>query len=184
MAKHHWTYDKLAKNAYRMNPKTRGPNYPYVPRYEYQSFTDGPNRGQKVIVPFVGTKSLLISLRAWGVTQSSMHQVTLHFSDVDIRTEDPKSSNYFQIQYNGATYWCHKLDRYRNPLTSRCSCRDYFFTWAYYNFLASCLFGAKPRPYKRKTTTRPPRNPHGIIGICKHVYHAWALLRNSGMTVN
>lgn len=119
---HKWTWDKLAKNAYRLNPKSRGPRYPFTPRFEVASYTSGPNRGQKVIVPFVGTKSVLVSLRAWGVTQASLHNITLLFSEVDIKTEDPKSTNYFQIQYEGKMYWIHKFDKLRNPLTSRCTC--------------------------------------------------------------
>lgn len=118
----HWTWQKLAQNAYRLNPKSRGPKYPYTPRFEFQGFTSGQNRDQKVIVPYKGTNSLLISLKAWGVTQSSLHNVTMLFSNVDIITENPNDSNYFQIQYDGVMYWCKKLDKTRNPLTSRCTC--------------------------------------------------------------
>lgn len=181
---HHYTWDKLVKNAYRLNPRSRGQNYPYTPKWEYQTYTSGEDRGQKVIVPFKGTNSVLISLRAWGVTQASLHNVTLYFQDVDIQTEDPNSTDYFQIQYKGVMYWVHKLDKFRNPLTSRCTCKDEFFTWAYYKYNAKCLYGPKPRPYIRKTTWMPPRNAHGLIGCCKHVHNAWAILRNSGLTMN
>ena len=138
---HRFTWDKLAKNAYRLNPKTRGHNYPYVPKFETTGFTSGPNKGQKVIVPFVGTKSCLISLRCWGVTQASMHKVTLLFSDVDIKTEDPNNMNYFQIQYDNQMYWIHKFDKFRNPLTSRCSCASYFFDFSYYLLILRHLPG-------------------------------------------
>ena len=181
---HNWTWQKLAQNAYRLNPKSRGINSPYVPKWEFQNFTSGQNKDQKVIVPYKGTKSLLISMKAWGVTQASMHNVTLLFSDVDILTENPNSSNYFQIQYDGTMYWCKKLDRTRNPLTSRCTCKDEFFTWSIWKHNAGCLYGPKPKPYQRKTTTYPQRNPSHIVGCCKHIYHAWAVLRNSGLTVN
>lgn len=316
MANHHYTWDKLVKNAYRLNPKSRGPKYPYTPRFEYQLFSSGKNSGQKVIVPYKGTKSLLISLRAWGVTQASLHNITMLFSDVDIVTENPESSDYFQIQYDGVMYWCKKLDKYRNPLTSRCSCftgdtkvlladgskvllkelsgeffvnsfdlktkqfiaafggnaglkqlkmpiieltfddgykvkctpdhkfltvdnlyveaetllgkdvkttlgkskvvdiqlagrddvycltvpqfgnftlengaivsncADEFYTWAFWKYNAGCLYGVKPRPYQRKTTTYPERNPSHLIGCCKHIYNAWALLKNTGLTIN
>ena len=99
---HRFTWDKLVKNAYRLNPKSRGQNYPYTPKWEIQDFTSGQNRGEKVIVPFLGTKSCLVSLRAWGVTQASLHKVTLLFHDVDIKTEDPNSRDYFQIQYENS----------------------------------------------------------------------------------
>ena len=181
---HTWTWDKLVKNAYRMNPKSRGINYPYTPKFEICEFTSGNNRGKNVVVPYMGTHSFLISLRAWGVTQSSLHKVTLLFHDVDIVKENPNSTDYFMCQYDGVTYWVHKLDKYRNPLTSRCSCADEFFTWALWKFNNGCLYGSKPRPYQRKTTTYPERNPKHIVGCCKHVYNAWSILRNSGMTMN
>lgn len=181
---HTYTWTKLAQNAYRLNPKSRGPKYPYVPKWEIQGFTSGMNKGQKVIVPYVGTKSVLISLKAWGVTQASLHNVTLLFSDVDILTENPNNMNYFQIEYDNIMYWIKKLDRNRNPLTARCTCKDEFFTWAYYRKAAGCLYGPAPRPYQRKTTWMPPRNPNGIVGICKHVYHSWQVLKDSGLTLN
>lgn len=181
---HTYTWAKLVQNAYRLNPKSRGPKYPYSPKFEVQIFTSGPNKGQATIIPYVGTKSLLIGLRAWGVTQASLHSVSLLFHDVEILTEDPKNMNYFPIQYNNQMYWCKKLDQRRNPLTSRCSCKDEFFTWAYYKYNAGCLYGTKPKMYVRKTTWMPPRNPNGLIGCCKHVYNAWAYLKGSGFTIN
>ena len=319
---HKYTWDKLVKNAYRLNPKSRGHRYPYTPKFEVSAYTSGPNRGQKVIVPFVGTKSVLISLRAWGVTQASLHNVTMLFSEVDIQKQDPHSTNYFQIQYEGEMYWIRKLDKFKNPLTARCTCftgdtkvlladgtsktfkelekeeefelfsydyinnkivvskagnsrlikqnapiielifndnsklkctpdhktylkngqlefacnllnktvltksgkdlivtdikevenedvycltnpefgnfcvqvgedgvveancADFFFTFAWYNYHnAHCLYGPAPRPYQKKTN-RPPRNPQGIPGVCKHIYNAWEILRNSGLTIN
>lgn len=181
---HTWTWQKLAQNAYRLNPKSRGPKYPGVPRFEFGGFVSGQNKDQKVIVPYKGTNSLLISMRAWGVTQASLHNVTLLFSNVEILTENPNNSNYFQVQYNGIMYWCKKLDKTRNPMANRCTCRDYFFTASFYNHRNGCLYGPKPRPYVRKTTTYPERNKLHAPLICKHIYHAWTILRNSGLTIN
>lgn len=181
---HNFTWDKLVKNAYRLNPKTRGTNYPHTPRFEVLNFTSGQNRGEKVIVPFIGTKSVLVSLRAWGVTQASLHKITLLFHDVDIRTDDPHSTDYFQIQYEDKMYWIHKFDKLRNPLTSRCSCADEFYTFSLWKYNAGCLYGPKPRAYRRKTTHYPERNPQHLVGCCKHVYNAWEILRNSGLTMN
>ena len=120
---HTWTWDKLVRNSERLNPKSRGRNSAYTPKFEVQGFTSGPNRGQKVIVPFVGTRTCLVSLRAWGVTQASLHNVTLSFSEVDIKTENPNNEReYFQIEYNGQMYWIHKFDRLKNPMANRCTC--------------------------------------------------------------
>ena len=178
-----FTFTDLVRTTERLNPKTRGKNYPYTPRFEITKYTSGEDRGQRAIVPFVGTKSVLISLKAWGVTQASMHNVTLSFSNVDIQTEDPGSINYFTCIYKGQMYWIEKLDRHKHPLTSRCSCADYFFSWAFSNNKAGCLYGPPPRPFRKKTN-RKPRNPQLLPGMCKHVYNAWRVLRDSGLTVN
>ena len=173
---HTWTWDKLAKNAYRLNPKTRGFNYPYVPKFELL-----------MIIPFVGTKSCLVKLQAWGVTQHNLHQVTLLFTDCEILTgeQDVSLWQYFKVTYKGETYYIKKFDKLRNPVSQRCSCKDYFYTWGWYNYYnAHCLYGPAPRPYQRKTTTYPRRNPTGMPGICKHLYHAWEYLRLKGFTLN
>ena len=65
------------------------------------------------------------------------------------------------------------------------NCADYFYTWAYYNAKSGrCLYGPLPKTYIRKTQTRPPRNPLHVPGVCKHIFNAWAILRNSGLTVD
>lgn len=173
---HTYTWDKLAKNAARLNPKTRGRNYPYVPKFE-----------RILILPYAGTNSCLVKLQAWGVTQNNLHQVTLLFNDCDILTGEQNVSlwDYFKVEYQNQVYYVKKFDRLRNPLTSRCSCKDSFFTWSWYNYYnAHCLYGPAPKPYQRKTTTIPPRNPLGIPGICKHIYHAWDYLKKEGLTLN
>lgn len=181
---HTWTFDKLMKSGQQLNPSIRGKNSRYTPKFEISHYTSGPHRGQKVIVPFMGTKSVLISMRAWGVTQASLHNVTLLFSNVEILKEDPKSRNYFQIEYDGQMYWIQKFDRFRHPLTSRCTCADYFYRFAWYNYYnAHCLYGPAPRAYQKKTN-RPPQNPRKLPGICKHIINAWQILANSGLTVN
>ena len=41
---HRWTWQKLAQNSERLNPNSRGRNYPYVPKWEIQNFTSGINK--------------------------------------------------------------------------------------------------------------------------------------------
>ena len=174
---HTYTWDKLAKNSLRLNPNSRGSKYPAVPKFE-----------QILVLPFAGTKTCLVKLQAWGVTQNNLHQVTLLFNDCDIKVGEHENISlweYFKIEYKGQIYYIKKFDKFRNPLSSRCSCRDYFFTWGWHNYYhGKCLYGPAPKRYIRKTTWMPPRNPLGIPGICKHVYHAWEYLKNQGLTLN
>lgn len=111
---HHYTWDKLVKNSARLNPKVRGVNYPYTPNFE-----------TLMIIPYIGTKSCLVKLQAWGVTQSrNLHQVTLLFNDCEILTGEQEVSlwQYFKVEYQGQTYYVKKFDKLRNPLTHRCTC--------------------------------------------------------------
>lgn len=174
---HTYTWNKLAKNSSILNPLTRGANYPAVKHFE-----------KELILPYLGTKSVLVKLKAWGQTEKGIHNVTLLFNDCEILEGDhPELSLkvYFRIDYQGKIYYVKKFDALKNPLTGRCSCSSFFYDFAYYNAKnGNCLYGPLPRPYKRKTKTRPARNPRGIPGICKHLYHAWAYLRNSGLTLN
>lgn len=173
---HTYTWDKLAKNATRLKPKTRGANYPYVPKFELLG-----------VVPFKGTNSCLVKLQAWGVTQNSLHQVTLLFNDCEILTgehEELSLWDYFKLEYKGETYYVKKFHALRNPLTARCTCKDFYFTWSYWDLKAGCLYGPIPKPYKRKTTWMPERNPLHIPGCCKHIYRAWDYLKRQGFTLN
>lgn len=178
-----YTFDNLVSSAERLNPKVYGRNSAYVPKYEIASYTSGPERGNSVIVPYIGTKSVLVSLRAWGVTQASIHNITILFGDCDILTEDPNDRNYFSCMYEGKMYWIKKFDKHRNTVTFRCSCSNFFFVWAYSNAKHGVLYGPPPRPFKKKTN-RPPVNARNLPGMCKHIFNAWALLRNSGLTLN
>lgn len=174
-----WTWDKLLQSSARLNPKTRGKNYPSTPKFELLN-----------VIPYKGTKSVLVQLQAWGVTQSALHQVSILFQKVNFIDEPPKTIyNYCKVTYDNQEYYFEKFDKFRNPISVRCSCKSFFFDFAYEDYsLAHCLYGPKPKPYKRKTPKppqgRPYRNPRHYPGICKHIYNAWGFLKRRGYTRN
>jgi hypothetical protein len=52
----------------------------------------------------------------------------------------------------------------------RCSCSDFYWTFAYYNADAKALIGQRPANYTRKTNNpKLARNPGKHAGACKHV---------------
>jgi hypothetical protein len=57
----------------------------------------------------------------------------------------------------------------RTTLRVSCSCLDFKFRFATWNFNDNSLVGNKPPPYVRKTTTRPEANPLKTPGVCKHI---------------
>jgi hypothetical protein len=49
------------------------------------------------------------------------------------------------------------------------NCSDFRFFWEHPLFVKKSLIG-QFRKYVRKTTTYPPKNPQGILGMCKHLW--------------
>lgn len=61
-----------------------------------------------------------------------------------------------------------------------CSCPAFYFYFAWYNYETQSLFGEKPEPYVRVTTSIPPKNPRHLPGVCKHLISAYDMLRWQG----
>lgn len=150
-----------------------------------RNYSNSKKRILNGITPFVGTKTVLFSFSHWGLTEQSVHLTSILFQNCDIRTEQPDDlQNFIKIVYKNVEYWIRKIDMERQPATTRCSCSDYYFVWAFANYKKGLLFGPKPRPYIRKTTHRPQRNPnHNIPGACKHVINSMLLMKTSGWTL-
>lgn len=68
-----------------------------------------------------------------------------------------------------------------NTVKVRCTCLDFYHRFAEYNFGDDSLYGKKPPPYQRKTTTRPDANPTKTPGVCKHVMKTILALRDAGL---
>lgn len=106
------------------------------------------------------------------------YQVSLAFSGIQwsdvpdpkfpIRYDDEKSVIYLQ-QVSVET-----------RLQIRCTCKDDYFMWQYPNKQAKSLLG-KFKPYVRKTTYMPPRNPGNVSGMCKHTLGLIKILMQMGV---
>jgi len=137
----------------------------------------------KNIVPYQGQGSVLFQLEHMGVTVNALHQVNLFFRGLAISTVQPtETGKFIHINYRGYSFWVQKPDLKRNSVSVRCSCPDFYFTFSYWNWAQGAIFGVRPRPYRRKTTTRPPRNPGKHPGCCKHCLNSFAVLFRSGLT--
>lgn len=168
-----WTFEKLYKST--INFKQWRRNYSHNKKI-----------GISKIIPYVATKSVLFQVWALGHTQKVTHRINLLFNDVEILKELPKDKtlfDYFKITNGTDTYYIRKIDPFKCRLSVRCTCADFFYSFSLWNYQQNCLFGPKPRPYKRKTRSYPERNPQHIPGICKHIYNSYVFLRVSGYTV-
>jgi hypothetical protein len=70
-----------------------------------------------------------------------------------------------------------------NQIGCRCSCKAYYFWFAWPNMANGCSFGTRFKPYVRKTPPNdpryPPKNSGNIPGLCKHLLLLAATLQNS-----
>lgn len=62
-----------------------------------------------------------------------------------------------------------------------CSCLDFHYRFAAWNYNDDALAGAKPPLYQRKTTDRPPANPARVSGVCKHLIKLVDALKGNGL---
>lgn len=137
-------------------------------------------------IPYAGTNMILYICHVStekrvkkGLTsqlQKNRYGIQIAFGGVKITNEKPRYDN-FPLEYNKETYYVQVPRRNKNKIMIRCTCPDFYFTWSYYNWRKSCLYGNKPKPYIRKTTTYPERNPKHLVGGCKHVWMVLDVLR-------
>jgi hypothetical protein len=150
------------------------------------------------IVPYVGTKSTLFQLLHVGVTLPWMtYQVDIMASDVQFfqdKSEAPVGTRLVEIKYQDLSVLMAPLDLRKNRVRVRCACPDFYFTFAYYNYMKGAIFGSKPKQYVRKTIWNPtappgqrgypPRNPGQHPGMCKHCANSIQLMQQKGWVSN
>ena len=67
-----------------------------------------------------------------------------------------------------------------NNCKVRCTCKDFMWTFNYYNKKEKSLRGSVREPYTKKTS-RPPRNPGETPGLCKHLLALYIKLEHIGL---
>jgi hypothetical protein len=161
--KRDWSFRDLFQSGVRLNPKTR------------KKPSKSPNIRLKKIVPFAGVNSALFQMEMDGVTQYPVrHKVNIFVSGIETTQEEQSNRNkYFQYSDGKNDYWIEKPSTKDPKVTVRCTCKDYYFTWGWWNFKQGAMFGRQQKPYVRKTPPPPDgypyRNPNKYAGSCKHV---------------
>lgn len=109
------------------------------------------------------------SLRILGDTANDWGTAII-FQDIDFKDEKSDEYNVAITDKSGEIYYIKPIHASSTNVNVRCSCPDFTYTFAWYvkEQLNALAYG-KLKKYKRKTTTRPPRNPHNIAGACKHI---------------
>ena len=165
------TYDDLYNNITQEFPDTK----------KRQNATNEVNVQQIKYVP-VRTTAEGGALQIASSTRSNSHEYKqqLLFSDVKYDTEDNEGNITFKAT-DGKDYHVHPITLDGNRIRVNCSCMDFHFRFALWNFNNGTLLGRKPKLYQRKTDTRPPVNPGQVDGMCKHLIKVCDRLRQQGL---
>lgn len=189
-----WSWNKLYQSGQRLAPWRR-------------NYSSSPQRTLEGIIPYVGTHVAVFQFTMHGVTQRAIHHVTLVFEGLDIKerpdlqdqiskvkthtSKDMKVNGVLNLTdksilctYKGKVYEVEKPNMYKTSCRIRCTCHDFYFTFGWWDYNEGALAGPRPKPYRRKTTWWPERNPQHVPGLCKHIYNSAALLVSSNMTNN
>ena len=90
-----------------------------------------------------------------------------------------------EVTYKGHTYYIEKPSLSKTTIRVRCSCKDFYFSFALWDYMQRAIVGPKPKKYTRKTPSpeqggRAYRNPRKIPGLCKHIFNALRYLKSKG----
>lgn len=128
------------------------------------------------------TKQLFVKAQARTQQKDSFSQylVQLTFSQVT-NSDTPDKTNLLKVNLDGGgVVYIPKISATKNNLQVRCTCKDDYFMWQYPNKQKKALIG-KFKPYVRKTTTYPERNPTKTPGMCKHSLALVKVLMQNGL---
>ena len=129
--------------------------------------------------PYIGTRNLLVHGQARSSTYNNVvYKPMLFFNEIQYEEENSNENATFKGTDN-KDYHIQPIDLSDNVVRVRCDCLDFYFRFAPWDFSNDALFGPKPKPYVRKTNTRPPVNPTKSPGICKHVMKLALTLREA-----
>jgi hypothetical protein len=161
------TYNDLYNNIRQEFPDTR----------KRQNATNEVNVQEVRYIP-VRTTAEGGALQIAASTRSNGHEYKqqLLFSDVNFDPEDADDNITFKAT-DGQDYHVKPITLTGNRIRVNCSCMDFHYRFAMWNYNNGTLLGRKPKLYRRKTENRPPVNPGQVDGLCKHLIKVCDRLR-------
>ncbi len=131
--------------------------------------------------PYLGTRNLLVRAQARSGTYNNVfYKPMLFFNEIQFEDESTNENVTFKAT-TGEDVSMLPIDLNDNIVRVRCDCLDFYFRFAPWNFSNDDIYGPKPKPYVRKTNTRPSVNPTRSPGICKHVMKLTHSMRDARM---
>lgn len=129
-------------------------------------------------IPYVGTKFLHV--KSTSVSNGHQYKQAVQFMRVQFESEDSDTNVTYKAT-DGKDYHMQQIDLGAHNIKVRCNCLDFYYRFATWNYNDNSIVGPAPRPYRRKTTTRPEVNPSRVPGLCKHLLKLIQNLQSSGL---
>jgi len=125
----------------------------------------------------VGFKSVMHKFQVRG--ESTTYLADIEFFGLTY-TKD-KIPGYIPIKILGEQLYYSKPSYSNTGVELKCSCPDFRFMWEYALFKNNSLVGQFRKYTRVPGSTRPPKNPNDVPGVCKHLNSAIKVLFNSGL---
>jgi len=163
------TYADLETNTMRFVP----------PSKKRQHATDPIQIQQIQLIP--APPSGTLEAQAIALSNGNKYQPIIFFNNVAYEREDTPQN----ITFTGADaqeYHVQPISLRTNNCKVRCTCLDFRWRFSVQNQEKDALYGPGPGIYQKVPgSTRPPNNPQGVPGLCKHLLKLAIELRNSGI---
>lgn len=153
------------------------------PSKKRQHATGPVNIVQVETIPFAPSGELKVETVARSGESGKTYHPIMMFQDVQYEEADTPQNVSF-TGHDGQEHHIQPISLARNNVKVRCDCLDFYHRFFPHNNRDKSLYGNVPRPYVRKTNTRPPVNPQNVPGLCKHLLAAAEALSNTGLLVN
>ena len=127
------------------------------------------------MAPIPGAYAIAVQYRFKTLTDDTMKFYSPSFLFHDINFSAKKdASHQLRIEViKGKFLYANKPSFSSSKVQIVCTCRDFFYTWWYYNKNEHGVHLGPDLPsYTRKTDTYPARNPNMTLGCCKHIIRA------------
>lgn len=129
-------------------------------------------------IPMMQNRSLKVTANTHSKLGSN-YKTSVFLDNLNYLNQEENNSFNFEGN-DGNEYHIEKLNPADN-IRVNCSCLDFHYRFAVWDDKFKALDGDPPKPYVRKTNTRPEVNPMKSPGLCKHLLALIDYLKNDGL---
>jgi hypothetical protein len=125
-------------------------------------------------------RNQILGVLATTRTDIERYNTKMYFLGVNYLELEEDTDGYSFTAPGGQDYTIERINENSNDVRVACTCLDFYYRFAPWNYSDGSLHGNPPPPYV-KTTDREPYNPDKIPGLCKHMISLASELRADGM---